>query len=580
MLAASRGCRRNLNIQGLHALDIRTCKEDGTAWDFNKAADRQLARDLIERLEPTWLICSPPCTALSKLYVNLNFPRMPKEVVDEKIRKGRRHLRFVISLCRLQLEHNRHVLFEHPSGANSRDDDWMIKLLQHPKVQTTISDKCEYGLVTPSAVTGQPIPAQKPTRWATSSPQMLSRLSKRCSRTHEHQPLLGGRAADAAFYPMPLITEILRGIRHTDDAAAGPDDPVDSDLARSMMPGALFHDAPKSVVAYVNEENLASDHKHRSTKLRMGDGSTQRIPLHRHVREQYRDEYTNESLPRPWVESAIHEELNYFNERVWHAVPLQQALDDPDGKIIGSRWIISNKNDMNDPDIRARLVAQEVGTHADSSFYAATPPLESKRMLFSEWATRRSRNGKPLKLSFVDIRKAYFHGVPTRSLYIRMPPEMGMGKGMVAKLEKCMYGTRDAGAIWEAVYTDALVAMGFKQGVASPCCFHHADLDSSVVVHGDDFTALAIDSSLDDFETELQKYFEVKLKGKLGQDDGDMKQMRVINRILRVCPEGLLYEPDPRHVELLAQAFNFNVTTCNSPATPRQSHEGENMQLN
>ena len=77
---------------------------------------------------------------------------------------------------------------------------------------------------------------------------------------------------------------------------------------------------------------------------------------------------------------------------------------------------------------------------------------------------------------------------------------------------------------------------GSSRGVASPCCFYHADLDISVVVHGDDFTALATDSSLDYFEAELQKFFEVKLKGRIGHEDKDLKQMRVLNRILRVCP--------------------------------------------
>ena len=168
------------------------------------------------------------------------------------------------------------------------------------------------------------------------------------------------------------------------------------------------------------------------------------------------------------MEAAIHEELEYFNSKVWVGVPLQQALDDPEGKIVGCRWVVSNKNDINDPDVRARLVAQEVSTHADTSFYAATPPLESKRMLLSDWATRRTHEGKPLKLSFVDIRKAYFNGTPSRRLYIRLPPEMGMGKSTVARLERCMYGTRGAVASWEGVYTDAILAMGFTQGAASP----------------------------------------------------------------------------------------------------------------
>ena len=64
------------------------------------------------------------------------------------------------------------------------------------------------------------------------------------------------------------------------------------------------------------------------------------------------------------------------------------------------------KNDLEDPDVTCRLVGQEINLHADDTFYAATPPLEAKRLLFSEFSSQRTRNGKPLQLSFVDVKKA------------------------------------------------------------------------------------------------------------------------------------------------------------------------------
>ena len=72
------------------------------------------------------------------------------------------------------------------------------------------------------------------------------------------------------------------------------------------------------------------------------------------------------------------------------------------------------------------------------------------------------------------LKKAHFNGLPRRSLYLKLPYEMGMGKAVLGKLRRCMYGTRDAGAIWEATYTEILKKIGFVQGASSPCCFHHA----------------------------------------------------------------------------------------------------------
>ena len=211
----------------------------------------------------------------------------------------------------------------------------------------------------------------------------------------------------------------------------------------------------------------------------------------------------------------------------------------------------------------ADLVAQEINLHHDDSFYAATPPLEAKRMIFSEWA---STQDVYRQLSFIDVKKAYFYGVPDRNLYIRFPPELGMPKNMVGKLVRCMYGTRDAGSIWEGCYTKCLVDLGFVQGVASPCCFTHPTWKVSVVVHGDDFTALGTPEGLDLYEAGMCKAFECKLKGRLGRGDNDLKEMRVLNRIVRIDEHGLRYEADPRHVELLARALNLE--QCKHVVTP------------
>ena len=84
--------------------------------------------------------------------------------------------------------------------------------------------------------------------------------------------------------------------------------------------------------------------------------------------------------------AAMHDELNYFCDKVWELVP----VDGVKGKVIGSRWVNCNKNDIKNPDVRCRLVGQEVNTHADESFYAATPPLEAKRVLFTQFASEQS----------------------------------------------------------------------------------------------------------------------------------------------------------------------------------------------
>ena len=98
------------------------------------------------------------------------------------IEEGRAHPRFIIKLDWLQLEAGRDYRHEQPASATSWSNKEMVRLLQQHRSRVDISDQCEYGLVAPSSVTGQPVAAKKTTRWATSSPQMAARLSKRSKR--------------------------------------------------------------------------------------------------------------------------------------------------------------------------------------------------------------------------------------------------------------------------------------------------------------------------------------------------------------------------------------------------------------
>ena len=249
-------------------------------------------------------------------------------------------------------------------------------------------------------------------------------------------------------------------------------------MGEAMASVAMMHDAPSNyLLAAYRESDLAQKNANRKVVFKYLDGREVSLSLDPNFKPQYKDEYTNEILPYEAAKDAMLDELQYFCSVVFRGVSLDAAMADPEGKIVGCRWVNCNKGDVAEPDVRCRLVAQEVN-HGDGptdAFYAATPPLEAKRMLFSQWATERKRDGQHLKLSFVDIRKAYFNGKPVRSLYVRLPPELGLPKGVVGKLERCMYGTRDAGAIWESCYVECLTGMGFVQGVGSPCCFEHPE---------------------------------------------------------------------------------------------------------
>ena len=281
---------------------------------------------------------------------------------------------------------------------------------------------------------------------------------------------------------------------------------------------------------------------------------------------KYFDEVTHIELPAKLVRAARAEEIEYFNTLpVWDVVKTQECWDKTGSPPITTKWVDVNKGDQQEYDVRCRLVAREMGGAKNDEFYAPTPPLEAKRLLFSEAATNRRYGRQEKKLLFVDIRKAYFNAYVDRPTYVDLPFEM-QRPGHCGRLIRCMYGTKSAATRWEDTYTKALGRLGFAQGRASPCCFTHMSRDLKVVVHGDDFTVLGRDEDLDYFQNGIQGEFEVKVRGRLGSGKNDDKCMRILNRIVRWTDAGLRVEADPRHVEILIKEMGLG--EANAVKTP------------
>ena len=151
---------------------------------------------------------------------------------------------------------------------------------------------------------------------------------------------------------------------------------------------------------------------------------------------------------------------------------------------MGTKWVDINKGDESSPNYRSRLVGREFKKNKRDDLFAATPPLEAIRALISLAASQKNRgSNKVKKLSFIDIKKAYFHAKVKRLVYVDLPDEAlspdERGK-FCGRLNYSLYGTRDAAQNWEDTYAEIMVNMGFDRGKASPCIFHHKTRERDV----------------------------------------------------------------------------------------------------
>ena len=91
-----------------------------------------------------------------------------------------------------------------------------------------------------------------------------------------------------------------------------------------------------------------------------------------------------------------------------------------------------------------------------------------------------------------------------------------MGKDVCLKLQFWLYGFRKAAQAWEALYANQLEGCGFIRGKGCGVVFYHPTRDLSCVVHGDDFTFCGEDGDLDWIEGLMAKWFEIKVRARLG----------------------------------------------------------------
>ena len=77
-----------------------------------------------------------------------------------------------------------------------------------------------------------------------------------------------------------------------------------------------------------------------------------------------------------------------------------------------------------------------------------------------------------------------------RGPYVEEPEHPG-------RLLRTMYGTRDAAQNLYKEYSGKLIEMGFTQGRASPCVFHHIQRGIRTYVHGDDYVSSGLPHQLE-----------------------------------------------------------------------------------
>ena len=125
---------------------------------------------------------------------------------------------------------------------------------------------------------------------------------------------------------------------------------------------------------------------------------------------------------------------------------------------------------------------------------------------------------------------------------------------IVGKPMASLYGTRDASANWQEEVAKSMGQWGFTTGKYNPCTFVNEERGMRCLVHGDDFVCAGEVPQLEWFKKKLKARFEIKSTTVgTNQSAGEVREARILNRIIRVTEEGWEYEADQRHADLIVK---------------------------
>ena len=263
---------------------------------------------------------------------------------------------------------------------------------------------------------------------------------------------------------------------------------------------------------------------------------------------------------REWA-GAILAELNSMEElNVW------ELEEPPPGtKPINAKWVFKLKRQKGGEIARfkARLCARGDQQRPGVDYfetYSATPAMQSLRIFFA------LANQLDLDMHQMDIKTAFLNGEFTDGevVWMRPPPGIDAPPGKLCRLNKPIYGLKQAGRCWNKKLVQVLEEAELVELGYADCVFIHRDKDDPtrvtlLVVHVDDIITASNDPA---YSSKLH----AMLRERFPVDDVGEPDMVLGLEIERDREKGVLKLGQQRLIRDLLE--RFNMAECDPVATP------------
>ena len=248
------------------------------------------------------------------------------------------------------------------------------------------------------------------------------------------------------------------------------------------------------------EANLARQNS------RSEDQATEALFVYGDEPSNFREALSSEHS-REWVKSMDDEYESLVKNKTWSLVKL------PAGRTpITCKWVykLKRNTDGSVARFKSRLVARGYSQKKGIDYKETFSPvarLESIRLILAVAAA------EDMEMVHFDVRTAFLHGNLEEEIYMNQPEGYEKDVGLVCKLEKSLYGLKQASRAWNLCFTNFLKEFSLQSTYKDDCVFVKKESGIAVLIialYVDDGLICSTSRSLlNDVVAHLRSKFEV-----------------------------------------------------------------------
>lgn len=165
-----------------------------------------------------------------------------------------------------------------------------------------------------------------------------------------------------------------------------------------------------------------------------------------------------------WLQAINEELLAHKENNTW--TPVERSSQ----RTLTTKWVFAIKKDDNDQvkRFKARLCARGFNQIKDIDYqeiFSPTTRYDSIRIILSIAAKYN------LEIQQFDVKTAFLNGYLDENIFIEVPEGISFEVDCVLKLNKSLYGLKQASRCWNRRFTEFLVKYGFVQSQADSCVY-------------------------------------------------------------------------------------------------------------